>query len=407
MSAVRSVAIAGGGIGGLALANALARAGVDVTVLERAKQPSAKGSGLVLAPNGVKALAAIDSGLVDALREAGSVAGATGTSGHRSCFVTARGETLAEVSFDGFEASFGAPAVSVRRAALHAILLDGARAAGARIVHGATVAGVEDGAVSLSDGSTVEADVLVGADGLRSRVRAWLLDDGAPSYRGYSAVRGIGPAVDGYPHGFIAYGRGLIVFASPVDDEHVYWVASIVSPPEIWPAKDRERRRTDLLAAMDGWTPALRGLVEHSPIDEDVVTDVYDRRPTSRWHRGRTVLLGDAAHPMTYTMGQGANMALEDAAVLAPALLEGDALRGALAAYVAERAPRTARVVKQSRMFGTIGHAKGRLTAWFRDTMMRRMAGGDDSKANAALFGWMPPQIPRAAVTTTPAARTG
>lgn len=407
MSAVRSVAIAGGGIGGLALAHALASAGVDVTVLERDEQPSTTGSGLVLAPNGVKALAAIDTGLVDALREAGSVAGATGTSGHRSGFITARGETLAEVSFDGFEADFGAPAVSVRRASLHAILLAGARQAGARIVHGAKVARVEDGGLALSDGSTVRADVLAGADGLRSRVRAWLLDDGAPSYRGYSAVRGIGPAVDGYPHGFIAYGRGLIVFASPVDDEHVYWVASIVSPPKLWPDKDPEQRRTDLLAAMEDWAPALRGLVQNSPIDEDVVTDVFDRRPTSCWHRGRTVLLGDAAHPMTYTMGQGANMALEDAAVLAHALLEGDAPCGALSAYVAERAPRTARVVKQSRLFGTIGHAKGRLTAWLRDTMMRRMAGGDDSKANAALFGWTPPEIRRAAATAVAAARTG
>jgi len=285
--------------------------------------------------------------------------------------------------------------VTILRADLHRVLLDHARSAGAGIELGATVQSVDDSGaavtVRLADGREVRGDLLVGADGLRSVARRHVVGDGEPPYRGITAVRGVGPAPDDHPDGFIAYGRGLILFASAIDDRQVYWVASIRSAPGIWPAKSPEDAHDDLRAAMRGWHPALREVVAGSSVSDQVITDVHDRDPVRVWHRGRVVLLGDAAHPMVYTMGQGANTALEDAVVLAHRLAEGRPLDEALRAYTVDRASRTARIVRQSRVLATIGHVRNPVGAWLRDRTMRFAAAGDPDKANATVFGWRPP----------------
>ncbi len=389
-----SVLVAGGGIGGLAAGIALRRSGLDVTVVERSlEQPS--GSGLVLAPNGMKALAALGDDVAADVRAAGVVSGAVGGTGHRSVFLSRTGQVLSGVSFDGTEEVWGAPIVSLRRADLHGVLLRHARRDGVRLVTGAGVSGYrDDGRVTLDlpDGGPLSGDVLVGADGLRSAVRAQLLADGPPRFRGYSAVRGLGPVPAAHPDGFIAYGRGLILFASPVGGGRVYWVASVNAAEGEWPAKDAATAHRDLLALLQGWHPDLRGVVAGSDPADQLVTDIFDRDPVDTWSRGRVALLGDAAHPMVYTLGQGANVTLEDAVVLA-AHLAGEATpEEALAAYGRERAPRAAAVVRQSRLLGTIGQVANPLAAWARDRMMTAMGRfGDPAKQNAALFGWAPP----------------
>jgi 2-polyprenyl-6-methoxyphenol hydroxylase-like FAD-dependent oxidoreductase len=281
--------------------------------------------------------------------------------------------------------------VSLRRAALHAVLADHAARAGATVRTGRAVTGWTDrGAAVTVDG--VDADLLVGADGLRSAVRRQLLGDGEPRYRGYTSVRGTGPRPPAHPHGFIAHGRGLILFTAPVDAEHVYWVASIAAPEGRWPAKDRATAHRDLLDALRGWHPDLVAPVAAADPGQLVLTDIHDRDPVPDWHRGRVVLLGDAAHPMSYTLGQGANQALEDAVTLAHHLAHGPGPDAALAAYAAARVPRTAEVVRTSRTMGAVGHARHPLTAWARDRVMGLVGRvGDQDRRNAGLFGWQPP----------------
>ncbi len=387
---MESIVIAGGGIGGLALAVALHRHGLRATVLERAPAPDAAGSGLVLAPNGMAALAALGPAVARDVRAAGSVAGP----GHRSAFLTADGRTLSTVSFAGFEQRWGAPAVSLRRADLHAVLSDHAARAGATIRRGRTVEGWTDrGDAVVVDG--LEADLLVGADGLRSAVRRRLLGDGGPVYRGYTSVRGTGPRPAAHPDGFIAYGRGLVLFASPVDAEHVYWVASIAAPEGRWPGRGRADAHRDLLDALRGWHPDLVAPVAAADPAQLVLTDIHDRDPVRTWHRGRAVLLGDAAHPMSYTLGQGANQALEDAVTLAHHLAHEPGVEAALAAYTAARTARTAQVVRTSRTMGAIGHVRHPLAARARDAVMRVVGRvGDPDRQNAELFGWRPPTPP-------------
>jgi len=394
------VVIAGGGIGGLALAIALRRRDVPVVVLERAGAFTETGSGVVLAPNGMTALAAIDPALGETVRKAGKVFGARGETGHVSAFTTSSGRLLSQTSFDGAEERWGAPLVSIRRAGLHAVLSAYAADRGVELRTGQAVTGWAESDsgvdVALTDQTWVRGSVLVGADGLRSAVRQQLLGDGPPKYRGISAVRGIGPVPVRWPDGFIAYGRGLILFAAAVDAEQVYWVASIRAREGLWPAKGPAAAHTELMHRLADWDPDLTGVVAAAELDGLVLTDVYDRNPIHRWSRGRVVLIGDAAHPMVYTMGQGANVALEDAATLAVRLdpAAGPVTPDVLGKFAGERADRAAKIVRQSRLFGRIGHVRNPLAVRLRDTMMSRMGGGDQEDATAAVMRWQPPTGP-------------
>jgi 2-polyprenyl-6-methoxyphenol hydroxylase-like FAD-dependent oxidoreductase len=389
---VRRVVVAGGGIGGLSMAIALCRAGVEVVVLERAPQFSEAGSGLVLSPNGMKAVAALGADVDFDVRAAGKVYGA----GHVSRFLTASGKPLAQVSFADSERTWDAPTMGILRSRLQDVLLKYAVNSGADVRTGAAVTGYtadpDTVVVSLSDGATVECDLLVGADGLRSVVRSALLRDGAPTYRGFTAVRGVAPAPESDPDGFIGYGRGTVLFAAAVGGGQVYWVASITAPPEVWPRKDIRTAHRDVLGLLDRWHSAAVGMVAASDPAACVLTDVYDRNPVSAWHDGRVVLLGDAAHPMVYTLGQGANTTMEDAVVLASHLRREERLDAALARYTADRAPRLATIVKQSRMIGTMSQLHNPIGIWLRNRMMTLMTrfGGVD-RQNATVFGWQPP----------------
>lgn len=390
------VLIAGGGVAGLALAVGLRHTDHRVTVVERrdADRPR-DGNGLVLAPNGTKALAWLDAGMAAEVRDAGVASGGIGETGHRSAFVTASGSELGGVSFDGTEQRWGQPVVSIRRRDLLAILRDRARDLGAELLEGQAVRGFDQDAdgVDLHADTTLRGDVLVGADGLRSPTRSALLGPQPPRYCGVCALRGFGPRPEERPDGFIAYGRGIVLFVSPVDDRQAYWVASVDAPrPDAH--DDPAQTRTHVLNRMRAWHPDLRAIVEQSDPRTCIVTDVYDRDRAPTWRDGRVILVGDAAHPMIYTMGQGANVALEDAAVLV------DALRGAepvaaLTAFEHARADRAAAIAAQSRTMGRVAHVTWGPLCALRNLMMRVMMRAVDlDRSNAEVFGWSPPQPP-------------
>ncbi|WP_158226806.1 FAD-dependent monooxygenase [Amycolatopsis vastitatis] len=390
------VLIAGGGIAGLALATALRHRGVDAVVAEHASAPGRSGAGLVLAPNAMKALHAIEPGLAAAVRATGRPSGVRGSTGHRTPFLDARGRELGRVSFDGFEERWGQPAVAILRAGLHAVLLGAAEAAGAEIVTGFTAQRYTGHGSSVelvaSDGRRLRGDALVGADGLRSAVRRDLLGPGEPRYRGITAVRGTGAAPRAHPDGFIAYGKGIVVFAAGIGDGRVYWVASMAARRGEWPRRPATEALRLVRDRLGTWAPAVRQVVATAGEADCVVTDVFDRPPSRVWHRGRVTLAGDAIHPMVYTLGQGAGMALEDAAVLGVRLSTDDTAESALAGYSAERTARTAKVVRQSRMLGRVAHVRSPAGTALRDAVLRIVtrATGDD-RQNAALFGWSPP----------------
>ncbi|MGC7096615.1 FAD-dependent monooxygenase [Amycolatopsis lurida] len=369
----RGVVVAGGGIGGLALSIGLSRAGFAVTVVERADRIADVGAGLVLYPNGIRALDTISAPLGKAVRAAGHVAAPGDVRPH----LRSDGVRLAEDPIGELENRWGTPHVMLLRSALQNALLDEALAVdvdlriGREVVdHTADDSGVE---VSLSDGSTVTGDLLVGTDGLRSGVRARLLGETPIRYRGYSSVRGRTAVSHRFPVGVTAAGPGIDLFVGAVGGGLLYWTAKIVAPQGEWPAKTPEAALADLLVELADWDPALREILETTDTAAGVVmTDIVDRDPVPQWTFGRVTLLGDAAHPMAPTLGQGAGMALEDAAVLTACLAEGS-----LADYERVRAPRTREIVLLSRRTGGVDVERAVEFSTSDDQFSR-------------LFGWRP-----------------
>jgi 2-polyprenyl-6-methoxyphenol hydroxylase-like FAD-dependent oxidoreductase len=365
------VLVAGGGIGGLTAAVALRRAGVEVTVLERAPGFVAVGSGMVLAPNGIHALDVIDPALGAAVRLAGHVA----APGQARPWFDRAGAVTSTDPIGDLEARWGAPQVSLRRSALQAVLLTAARAAGVRLRTGAHVTGHVDRGdrveVRLADGTTLSCAALVGADGVRSAVRATVLADGPPRYCGYTSVRGEATAPAGLPYGYVASDGGTHLFAAAVGPGELYWAAKLDARAGEWPAKTPAAARADLLGLLDGWDERVVATIrEPGPL---VLTDVVDRDPVPNWTSGRVTLLGDAAHPMSPAVGQGASIALEDAAVLGACTGGTADLPAALARYSALRAPRAAAVVGRSRSDRTVVVRAGQVEDDF-----------------AELYGWRP-----------------
>ena len=393
------VAIIGGGIGGLTAANALSRAGIEVAVYEAAAELREIGAGVALHPNAMKVLRAI--GVEDGVR---AVAG-------RSQWQVLRnwktGRVIGKTSRRQQAASFGIEAATVHRADLLAVLA-GALPAGMVTLGRRCTQVRTDGEVAaarFADGSEIEADVIVGADGIHSPVRASLFGPDAPRFTGKicyrsvvatAAVRGGRTSSDGAqwpraegaqwlgPHGTIVLyplrGEELINVVCHYDDasyRHESWIT--------------ECRREEVLERYAGWHESLLRLF--AAADTWYKWALYDREPIPRWTRGRVTILGDAAHPMLPYLGQGACQAIEDGAVLATALSAeaADPLAG-LDRYERTRRPRASRVVLTARERGLSNHLTSPWAAWRRDLSIawrRRVNQSDpEGRGTAWLAGY-------------------
>jgi 2-polyprenyl-6-methoxyphenol hydroxylase-like FAD-dependent oxidoreductase len=342
------VLIAGAGIGGLALAAALERLGHEPVVLERAPQIGEVGAGLGLLPGAMRALAALGASR-ELLARASPL--------RRLRIGNRRGRELASVDFERLFARVRGEGFVAHRADLHAALA--ARVDPVRIRTGAAVVGfAEDGGgvrVRLADDPRETlGDLLVGADGLRSAVRAELLGDGPPRYAGETLFRGVAVADHGDPalcRELIGDGQRAAFYA--LGPGRWYWWAAVPLPEAT--AIPPEERGAFLQRRFAGWPFGLPDLLARTPSAEILQNDSCDRRPARTWHRGRVVLLGDAAHPTTPNLGQGACMALEDAVVLARSIALASTAEEAFCGFERERAGRTARITRLSRLWGRVG----------------------------------------------------
>lgn len=357
------IVIAGAGIGGLTLAIALQRRGFPVRVLERTATLAPVGAGLALQPNAMAVMAAL--GLADAVTAAGQPVA-------RAAILDDRGGLLGgEQDMRALTAPFGAPVVAIHRARLHQALQNavapGTIELGIEVVdyalRGETVV------VHCGDGSTMDADVLVGADGLRSRVRRRLVGDVDPVYSGYTSWRGVttagaGPQLTRMSE---SWGRGERFGMVDIGHSEIYWFAVVDAPPG---GTDRDVR-AELLARFGDWHAPIRTVLDATPSDRIVRTDIADRQPISRWHDGRVVLIGDAAHPMTPNLGQGACQAIEDAVALADAVASSETIDGAFSLYEARRVSRANAVVRAARRFGLVAQWSNPIAVQLRSVLMR------------------------------------
>ncbi|MGB8380802.1 MAG: FAD-dependent monooxygenase [Dermatophilaceae bacterium] len=382
------ISIAGGGIGGLAAAVALASSRFDVAVFEQASRFGGAGSGLILQQNGMAALDAISPDLGERIRASGHCTRADET----RLIMDSAGRVLAEEPLLREQTGTGRH-VSILRSRLHECLVDEARARKVDLHMGRAVTGhsQQPVGVQLSDGTTQPTDLIVAADGLRSRFRAVVVADGRPRYCGYTSVRGQTTRSGLNPRSLVVNGRGIQLFVAPVGGETLYWTAKITAPEGHWPALGPEGAVAALFDRIAHWHNSFLELVaDHRPGDI-VVTDIYDRHPTDRWVDGRVCLLGDAAHPMTPALGQGANVTLEDAAVLGDALRRYAGIDEALHRYEQARVPRARAVVLAARRQGKLDQGAGRLAALKRDLAMR-FRGRKDAAIDVA--AWSAPVAP-------------
>jgi salicylate hydroxylase len=305
-----AVAIIGAGIGGLAAAVALAQRGVRCVVFERATALPITGHGLQLSPNAVAALHRLGLGEALSYTSAGAVRPVA-----RELRRWQDNEIIGRVELQHYDA----PYYTLRRAALCRALLDAVRRAHGpdAVRFGAHCVEVQETELRFADGTRHRADV-VGADGLHSFVRGELTRDQV-RYSGHAVFRAVLPAerapwLSAPPRVVVWLGPGQHCVCYPIDGGRFLNVVATVPAPDP-PAAARESSGSDLLSAYAGWHPALRGLF--ALCDRLDWYGLYDRPALPRWHRGRLVVLGDAAHPMLPFIAQGAAQAIEDAEALA------------------------------------------------------------------------------------------
>lgn len=340
-----AVAIIGAGIGGLTAAACLRRVGVDVRIYEQARGFTRLGAGIQQAPNSVNVLRRL--GLDPSLRARGFQPASNDSRDYDTGALT-NSQPLGPP----IEARYGAPYLLMHRGDLHAAL---AQLVPPEIIHlNRKLTGLEQHGrgvrMVFADGEAAEADAVIGADGVHSVVRETLLGHEQPRYTGRVAYRAVFPtallnglAVEpcvkwwGPDRHIVSY------FVNPRRDE-LYFVTSTPEPAysiESWSSKGD---LGVLRAAYEGFHPQVRGILAACPEVHKWALVVRD--PLPRWGEGNIVLLGDACHPMTPYMAQGASTSIEDGAVLARCLegADADGVAAAFRRYEATRKPRTSEI---------------------------------------------------------------
>jgi len=381
--------ICGAGIGGLTAAIALRKVGVDVTVYERVPEIRGIGAGISLWANAMKALRAL--GLADRIAARGFPLGKMLTKNRH-------GRVLNRMDVGAMSAAHGHASVCIHRADLQAELL-AALPAGV-VISGRGVIGVapdESGVSATFEGGHQDrADILIGADGIRSAVRAATVGGGAPIYAGYTAWRGIAPIPSDIPEdelGQLAMGPACQVAFVRCGPDRLYWFITDNAPEGGGAGEDH---RATALACLDGWEGGgpYRQVIASTPSEHVLRNDVYSIEPLSTWGRGRVTLLGDAAHATTPNLGQGGCMAIEDALAIAAALRGVNDPVPALRAYEESRLERTTYVIEQSKVMGFMLQLENPIAVYLRDyAMTLSMSTQRYGKLMDVLLAYEPPSL--------------
>jgi 2-polyprenyl-6-methoxyphenol hydroxylase-like FAD-dependent oxidoreductase len=326
------IAIIGGGIGGLSAALALQNFGFQSQVFEQAPELHDVGAAIAIWPNALHVLERL--GLTDSiLTKAGVMT--------EIRWLDQNGWLINSVSIP--------ESVALHRADLQNILLHSLDPSSIHLGHQFIdqKQTADKVIATFANGRSVEADFLIGADGIHSRVRAQLLHDGEPIDRGYTIWRGISskiPAAIPPATAIELQGRGKRFGIGPVGLGRLGWWASANGAPA-----------DDVFHLFEDWYPPVLELIEATPPSSIIRTRAFDRLPNSTWGRERMTLLGDAIHPTTPNLGQGGCLAIEDAFVLARCFERYGASEEALRNYERSRYKRTSAISKYSRYYGTVG----------------------------------------------------
>jgi FAD-dependent urate hydroxylase len=336
------ILIVGGGIGGLTLATALRRHGFTPELIEHSSAWRTVGAGMAMQPNGIRVLRAL--GLGAAVEQAGTVI-------RHWDYCDQRGNVLAETDLEALWGDVG-PFIGIARAELQRVSVAASADVPTRLGTWITSLGFDDDGVSvvLSDGSTATYDLVVGADGIGSTVRQLAVDPTPPVYGGQMVWRSLAPI---RPRGLrklqFLLGDGCFFGLCPVGDGQTYGFGSVAGPRISDPVAGRLSRLRERFARFGDIVQQYLGALER---DDQVHCSPVHWVAEERWHMGRVVLIGDAAHASSPMMGQGGSLAVEDAYVLAESLRSAETVQRALADYAERRRRRVRWVRQQSQITG-------------------------------------------------------
>jgi 2-polyprenyl-6-methoxyphenol hydroxylase-like FAD-dependent oxidoreductase len=380
--------IIGGGIGGLSAAIALQRVGIEAAVFEQAAALREIGAGLSVWTNAVKALRKLGAG--EAVLATGSVV-------ERFEARTWRGEVLAETPFGEIGRKLGAPNLIIHRAEL----LNGlTKLIDERFIHcDSRCVELEQNShvvrARFADGRKAEGDLLIGADGLHSVIRAKLFGESKPRYAGYTCWRGLAQFVhQEFPAGysFESWGPGRRFAIHHCGPGRVFWYAT-KNLPEGMPV-GAAGHQAEVLTSFEDWHTPIPQVIKATESSAILRNDIVDRKPVKHWGQGWVTLLGDAAHPTTPNLGQGACQAIEDAVVLASCLRATNDVPAALCLYENQRRARTADVTNQSWLIGKICQWENPLACWLRNRLCQTtLARQSGLRMIEKLFGYEVPDL--------------
>jgi len=342
MADAERILIVGGGISGLSVAAALHTCGFTPELIERSDEWRALGAGIAMQPNGIRQLRRL--GVATAVERVGTVI--------RSWdFCDEQGGVLSETDLTALWGDVG-PFVGTARHELQRALLAAAAAIPSRLGTSIKSLTQDDGGVwvELSDGSAATYDLVIGADGVGSSVRALAFDAPPPVYGEQMVWRSLAPV---RPRGLtnlqFLLGDGCFFGLCPVGSDQTYGFGNVAGPPIRDPAEGRLARLRERFANFGDIVHEYLGALDSAA---DIHCSAIEWLGEEHWCTGRVVLIGDAAHASSPMMGQGGSLAIEDAGVLAESLRAADTVEEALEAFVVRRQPRVRWVREQSRIAG-------------------------------------------------------
>ncbi|GMU82299.1 MAG: salicylate hydroxylase [Planctomycetota bacterium] len=366
--------IIGGGIAGLCASIALRRAGIESTLFERSPRFTEVGAGISLWANALRALDHI--GVGDSIRARGKPS-AAGEVRRED------GRVLLRVEYARFERDLDLPPTlwMLHRAELIEALAQHVPPAtvrlGKRLVsveqqHRAFSSNDHPGPVTamFDDGSRATGDILIGADGIRSAVRAAVFGDSPPRYAGYTCWRGVATIPpELHPTDVLVeiWGRGQRFGITPLPGGRVYWFAVADAPA----GDSSPDEHSEVSRLFRSWAPPVPQIIAQTPADAVIRNDIIDRVPARPWCREAVVLIGDAAHATTPNLGQGGCMAIEDAPILARCLKANGSTSAALEAFERLRFERTAAVTHGSWRMGRLAQGSSGFMRFARDWLTR------------------------------------
>jgi 2-polyprenyl-6-methoxyphenol hydroxylase-like FAD-dependent oxidoreductase len=360
------ILVQGAGIGGLTLTIALLQRGYSVKVVERSNALSGVGAGIWMAANPMQVFDQL--GFADKISSAGWIV-------ERLRLQDYRGFDIRVTDMSEIAKVFGFETVALHRSVLQEVLFN--QLPRNTVLFGTEVEALsqdkESVAVQLADGSGMNAKVIVGADGINSRMRSHISLGGEKRYSGASSYRAIARGARLLPpdldhEAYEIWGEGCRVGFSKINSDDYYWYMTFDAPADkIFPADEMRSHAESLFKS---FFPRWIGLLEHTSPDEILKTDISDLKPLKKWASGRVGLIGDAAHATTPNLGQGGAMAVEDALALAKAFDEVGVNETAFERFEQYRREKVTWIVSTSWTIGRICHIKNPIARTVRNSIL-------------------------------------